>query len=140
MKHPRMIVGRASDEQGSILITGLLLSLALIMVIGFGVDIGHGFLVRRQLASIADDAALSGSQAIDVQSLHEGDLQLNSGQATSEAQRAIAANPSVTGNVTATANNVKVTVTRTVPTIFLGVVGLRTITISSTATAGPRAP
>jgi uncharacterized membrane protein len=57
---------RLECEQGSVLITGLLLSIALIMVIGFAVDVGHAFLVKRQLASIADDAALSGSQAIDV--------------------------------------------------------------------------
>lgn len=131
---------RLRCEQGSVLITGLLLSIALIMVIGFAVDVGHAFLVKRQLASIADDAALSGSQAIDVQALHEGHLQLNPGQADSEAQHTIAVNPSVTGQVNATTGSVTVTVTRRVPTILLGIVGLRTLTIDAHATAGPRAP
>jgi Flp pilus assembly protein TadG len=131
---------RLECEQGSVLITGLLLSIALIMVIGFAVDVGHAFLVKRQLASIADDAALSGSQAIDVQALHEGHLQLNPGQAQSEAQHTIAANPSVTGQVNATTGSVTVTVTRHVPTILLGIVGLRTLTIAAHATAAPRAP
>jgi Flp pilus assembly protein TadG len=129
-----------ADERGSVLITGLLLSFALIMVIGAAVDIGHAFLVKRQLASIADDAALSGSQAISLPSLHEGHLQLNPGQARTEAQQTIAANPSVTGNVTANTGSVTVTVTRRVPTILLGLVGLHTLTITAHASAAPRGP
>ncbi|MFZ2050597.1 MAG: pilus assembly protein TadG-related protein [Solirubrobacteraceae bacterium] len=131
---------RLADEHGSVLITGLLLSLALIMVIGFTVDVGHAFLVKRQLASIADDAALSGSQAISLPSLHEGHLQLNPSQAREEAQRTIAANPQITGNVSANTVSVTVTVTRHVSTILLGLVGLHTLTISAHATAAPRAP
>ena len=122
------------------LITGLLLSIALIMVIGFAVDVGHAFLVKRQLASIADDAALSGSQAISVQSIHEGHLQLNPADAQAQAQSTIAANPSVTGNANATPSGVTVSVTRTVPTILLGLIGIRTLTITAHATAAPRAP
>jgi Flp pilus assembly protein TadG len=131
---------RLAGEQGSVLITGLLLSLALIMVIGAAVDIGHAFLVKRQLASIADDAALSGSQAISLPKLHEGHLQLNPGQAQAEAQHTIAASPSVTGQVNATTASVTVTVTRRVPTILLGLVGLHTLTITAHASAAPRAP
>lgn len=136
----RVLRARLSGERGSVLITGLLLSLALIMVIGFAVDVGHAFLVKRQLASIADDAALSGSQAISLPSLHEGHVQLNPGEARAEAQRSIAANPSVTGQVNATTTGVTVSVTRRVPTILLGLVGVRTLTITAHASAAPRAP
>lgn len=75
------------EERGSVLITGLLLSIALIMVIGAAVDIGHAFIVRRELASIADDAALVGSQAIDQNALHNGTLQLNPSQARATGAR-----------------------------------------------------
>lgn len=136
----RRLHRRLAGERGSVLITGLLLSLALIMVIGAAVDIGHAFLVKRQLASIADDAALSGSQAIGLQALHEGYLQLNPAQARTGAQQTIAANPSVVGQVTATTSNVTVTVTRHVPTILLGLVGLHTLTITAHASAAPRGP
>jgi Putative Tad-like Flp pilus-assembly len=61
-------------------------------------------------------------------------------QAQSEAQHTIAANPSVTGQVNATTGSVTVTVTRRVPTILLGIVGLHTLTIAAHATAAPRAP
>jgi Flp pilus assembly protein TadG len=131
---------RLRNDRGSVLITGLLLSLALIVVIGAAVDIGHAFLVRRQLASIADDAALSGSQAIDLQELHAGRLQLNPGQARSDALRTVSASPSTGGQANATTGSVTVTVTRRVPTILLGLVGLHTLTISAHATATPRAP
>lgn len=131
---------RLADERGSVLITGLLLSVALLMVIGFAVDVGHAFLVKRQLASIADDAALSGSQAINVPALHEGHLQLDPGQASAEALHAVYANPSVTGHASANTGTVTVTVTRRVPTILLGIVGLHTLTITAHASAAPRGP
>jgi Flp pilus assembly protein TadG len=127
-------------EHGSVLITGLLLSVALLMAIGFAVDVGHAFLVRRELSSIADQAALSGSQAVDVGALHEGHLELNASEARAEALKAVAANPSVQAQASATTGSVTVTVRRRVPTILLGLVGLRTLTISAQATAAPRAP
>jgi Flp pilus assembly protein TadG len=136
----RTVRPRLLSERGSVLIGGLLLSIALVMVIGLGVDVGHAFLVRRQLTSIADDAALSGSQAINISELHAGHLQLDPGQAREEALRTITANPSTTGQATATTGQVTVTVTRTVPTILLGIVGLHTLTISAHATAAPRQP
>lgn len=136
----RPVRPRLRSERGSVLIGGLLLSIALVMVIGLGVDVGHAFLVRRQLTSIADDAALSGSQAIDLPELHAGHLELNPTEARTEALRTITANPSTTGQATATTGQVTVTVTRTVPTILLGIVGLHSLTISAHATAAPRQP
>lgn len=135
------LAARVRSDQGSVLITGLLLSVALVMVIGLAVDVGHAFLVRRQLASVADDAALSGSQAIDLPELHSGaGLKLDPGQARTEAMSAIAANPGTSGSATATASTVTVTVTRRVPTILLGIVGISSLKVSAHATAGPRAP
>jgi Flp pilus assembly protein TadG len=136
----RVLSRRLADERGSVLITGLLLSIAVAMVIGLAVDVGHAFIVKRDLSSIADDAALSGSQAINVQSLHEGRLELEPSQARAEAQRTIAANPQITGQVNATATGVSVTVTRRVPTILLGLVGLQNLAVSAHANAAPRAP
>jgi Flp pilus assembly protein TadG len=131
---------RITDDKGSVLITGLLLSVALLMAIGFAVDIGHAFLVKRKLTSIVNDAALTGSQALDIHALHEGQVQLNPGEARTEALNAVNANPSVNGQATATTGSVTVTVTRQVPTILLGLVGLHTLTITAHATAAPRGP
>ena len=128
------------EERGSVLITGLLLSLALIMIIGAAVDIGHAFIVRRELANIADDAALTGSQAIDQNALHAGNLQLNPGQARASALAAIAPASGESSQASATTGSVSVHVQRDFPTILLRIVGLNTLTVSAQATAAPRKP
>ena len=57
----RALKTRLRDERGSVLISGMLLTLALLMVLGAAVDIGHAFIVRRDLSSLADGAAHEGS-------------------------------------------------------------------------------
>jgi uncharacterized membrane protein len=131
---------RLRHERGSVLITGLLLSLALMMIIGAAVDIGHAFIVRRELVSVADDAALSGSQAIDQNALHAGALKLNPDQARSAALGAVAAQSGQTAQATATATTVRVEVKRRFPTILLRLVGLSTLSVGAHATAHPRRP
>jgi uncharacterized membrane protein len=131
---------RLRHERGSVLITGLLLSLALMMIIGAAVDIGHAFIVRRELVSVADDAALSGSQAIDQNALHAGALKLNPDQARSAALGAVAAQSGQTAQATATATTVRVEVKRRFPTILLRLVGLSTLSVGAHATAQPRRP
>lgn len=122
------------------LITGLLLSLALLMIIGAAVDIGHAFIVRRELVSIADHAALSGSQALDQNALHAGALKLNPGQARSAALQAVATQSGQSAQASATTAAVSVDVQRRFPTILLRLVGLNTLSVSGHATAEPRRP
>jgi uncharacterized membrane protein len=134
------LLRRLREERGSVLITGLLLSIALIMVIGVAVDIGHAFIERRELASIADDAALSGSQALDQSALHGGTLQLNPSQARATALGAIAPASGESAQANASPTTVTVRVQRRFPTILLRIVGLDTLTVSAHATAAPRKP
>lgn len=136
----RRPAGKLGDECGSVLITGLLLSLALMMIIGAAVDVGHAFIVRRELVSVADDAALSGSQALDQNALHAGALKLNPGQARSAALQAVAVQPRQSAQATATAATVTVEVRRRFPTILLRLVGLDSLSVSAHATAQPRRP
>jgi Flp pilus assembly protein TadG len=132
--------GRVRDERGAVLVAGLLLSLALLLVIGAGVDIGHAFIVRRELVSLADDAALSGSQALDLAALHEGRLALDPGQAQATALQTLAATRGVDAQATATTSAIRVRAQRRVPTILLRLVGLSTLTVGADATAAPREP
>jgi len=81
--------GRLSSERGGVLIAGLLLSIALMMLLGAAVDIGHAFIVRRDLTAQADDAALVGSQTLNIDALHQGQLVLDPQQAQSAALQAI---------------------------------------------------
>ena len=131
---------RVRDERGAILIAGLLLALALLIVIGAAVDLGRAFIVRRELVSLADGAALSGSQAVDLDALHQGRLALDPAEAQNAALQALAAEPGLRAQASASAGAVSVRLERRFPTLLLQLVGLRTLSVSAQATASPRAP
>jgi Flp pilus assembly protein TadG len=131
---------RIGEERGSVLITGLLLTLALLMVLGAAVDIGHAFIVRRDLTSLADDAALAGAQQLDSQAVHRGQLALDPSQAQAAALSALTGEPGIQAHADATPAQVRVQVTRRFPTILLRLVGLSDLTVSAQANAAPRAP
>jgi Flp pilus assembly protein TadG len=131
---------RLRSERGSVLISGLLLTLALLMLIGAGVDIGHAFIVRRDLASLADEAALSASQQLDLAAVHEGRLALDAARAREAALATLAGSRLTGAATTATAGAVSVRVERRFPTVLLRLVGLPTLQVAASATASPRAP
>lgn len=122
------------------LVSGLLLTLALLMVIGAGVDIGQAFIVRRDLASLADEAALTGSQQLDLTAVHEDRLALDPDRAREAALAALAGSRLTEAQATATDGAVFVRVERRFPTVFLGLVGLPSLQVAASATASPRAP
>lgn len=131
---------RLHDESGAVLVAGLLLALSLFMVIGAAVDIGRAFIDRRELVSLADGAALSGSQALDLDQLHAGRLALDPNQAQATALATLAGEPKLRAQSSATPGSVSVEVERQVPTMLLRMVGLPTLTVKAHATAEPRAP
>lgn len=131
---------RLRSERGSVLISGLLLTLALLMVIGAGVDVGQAFIVRRDLTSLADEAALSGSQQLDLAAVHEGRLALDPDRAREAALTALAGSRITDAQATATAGAVSVRVERRFRTVLLRLVGLPKLEVAATATASPRAP
>ena len=131
---------RVRQERGSVLITGLLLTVALMMVLGAAVDIGRAFIVRRDLVSIADGAALAGAQQLDLQAVHQGELILDPAQAQSAALAALSGDPTIQAQAQATPQQVQVRVSRRFPTILLRLVGIADLTVSAQANATPRAP
>ena len=128
------------DERGAVLVAGLLLTLAVLIVIGAAVDIGRAFIERRELVSLADGAALSGSQTLDLQALHDGQLALDPSVAQSTALAVLAAEPQLRAQANASPASVSVEVEREIPTVLLRLVGLPTLTVKAQATAEPRAP
>lgn len=131
---------RLRSERGSVLIAGLLLSIAVLMLFGAAVDIGHAFIVRRDLASQADDAALAGSQALNIDALHQGQLALDPQQAQTDALQAISPSAGLSASAAASSGGVTVRLQEQVPTILLRLVGLTTLSIAAQATAAPRTP
>jgi uncharacterized membrane protein len=131
---------RLRGEHGSVLITGLLLTLALLMILGAAVDIGHAFIVRRDLSSLADNAALAGAQQLDQQAIHQGQLALEPQQAQAAALSTLSGETGIQVRADATSAQIHVQVTRRFPTILLRLVGLADLTVSAQANAAPRAP
>ena len=131
---------RLSCERGSVLIAGLLLTIALLMLLGAAVDLGHAFVVRRDLTAQADDAALAGSQALNLDALHQGQLALDPQQAETVALQAIADSPDLRASAVASTGGVTVHLQEQIPTVLLRLVGLSTLTVAAQATAAPRAP
>ena len=131
---------RLRGERGSILITSLFMTIALLMVIGAAVDLGHAFIVKRELSSTADDAALTGSQALDQSALHAGSFELDPEQARQDALGSITRLPGESTQASATTSTVTVEIHRSIPTILLRLVGIDTLTVSARASAAPRQP
>ena len=131
---------RLRCERGSVLIAGLLLSIALLMLIGAAVDIGHAFIVRRDLTAQADDAALAGSQALNLDALHQGQLVLDPEQAQATALQAVTPSADVRAAAVASTGGVTVRLQEQMPTVLLRLVGLSTLTVAAQATAAPRTP
>ena len=131
---------RLRNESGAVLVAGLLLTLALLMVIGAAVDIGNAFIAHRRLVALVDQAALSGGQAIDLTALHQGTLALNPQTAQADALQSLAGTPSIRATAAASPSSVEVHIDQTIPTIFLRLVGLPQLHIAATATAAPRVP
>ncbi len=131
---------RDQSERGAVLVAGLLLSLALLIVIGAAVDVGRAFIERRELVSLADWAALSGSQALDVEAIHAGQLALDPSEARATALAVLAGEPELQAHASASSESVRIEVERTIPTLLLRLVGLPTLTVKAQATAEPREP
>jgi len=136
----KTIATRLRGECGSVLIAGLLLSIALLMLIGAAVDIGHAFIVRRDLTAQADDAALAGSQALNLDALHQGQLTLDPQQAQTTALQAITPSARLQATAVASTGGVTVRLQEQMPTVLLRLVGLSTLTVAAQATAAPRTP
>lgn len=131
---------RMRDERGAVLVAGLLLTLAVLIVIGAAVDIGRAFIERRELVSLADGAVLSGSQTLDLEALHGGQLALDPSQAQATALALLRTEPGLLAQASASQTAVSVEVEREIPTVLLRLVGLPTLTVKAQATAEPRAP
>ena len=136
----RRAPGRLDSERGSVLIAGLLLSLALMMLLGAAVDIGHAFIVHRDLITAAADAALAGSQHSTSTPSTKAKSQLDPRPPN---KQPCSPRPQPDLQTTSSARRRAVQVSSPAarsPTILLRLVGLTTLTVTAQATAAPRAP
>lgn len=135
------------DETGQVFVFVLIVMVVLIGIVGFAVDVGHAYLVQRQLQSGVDAAALAGAQE-----LPDGTAVTNAANAYSPSLRkknALTSNDNAATTVTlecvttapgcnstfGTHNAVKVAATSNVKTYFARVLGVNNLTVHATATA-----
>ncbi len=118
------------DDSGQVAVLFAMLTLILIALMGLAADVGRLYVVRAELGRTVDAAALAGAK--ELPSLTN---------ATQHAQDYINANEpggNVTDTITpdAASQQVSVTASKKVDTIFMRVFGIKTMTVTNSATAG----
>ncbi len=127
-------------ERGSVAVAGLLLLFSLALLLGFAVDIARAFILRAELSSAADAAALAGAGEIDLAAWAQGRLALDPGLAASAANATLAAEGELGGVVDADSAGVTVALTARLPTFGLHLVGLPEFRVRAVARAAPETP
>lgn len=124
-----MIQRRRRAERGQVTAFVVALALGLLLFIGLAVDGGRAVSARLQALDQAQQAARVGAQMLNTSSLHNASAVVDPSAATTAARAYLAAAGS-TGQVTVNGGQVSVTVSRTVQTFILGIVGMHTLTVS----------
>ena len=137
----------AADETGQVILFALIAMVALVAMVGFVVDVGHAYLVQRQLQSGVDAAALAGAQhlpepgpttqvAMDYGPSpgKRNAVTANDNAQTTVTMRCVQAAPGCSSTFD-TYNAVHVRATSDVKTVFARVIGFDKFTVTASATA-----
>ena len=144
LRHARIRAAR-TDESGQALVLALVCMVALLALVGFVVDVGHAYLVQRQLQSGVDAAALAGAQQLPDSTLATtAAQQLGPGGTnapdsvdnsnTTVVMKCVQSAPGCSSTFN-TYNAVQVTSSSQVGTFFAKLVGVDSFTVHATATA-----
>lgn len=131
-----MIRERLRDDRGTITLPLTVLALALLVSVGLVVDGGAKIRAVQLATRVAAEAARAGAQEVNVGVVQTG------GQITIDPHRArlaaqaLLADAGVSGTVSATPTSVAVTASSTRPTVFLGMLGIGSVTGTGSAQAG----
>lgn len=118
----------------------VVLTLALMAVIGLAVDGGAAAAAHARAQSAAAEAARAGADQIDLEHFRATGITRLDPAAAAAAAADWLTDIEQTGTVTATTGSVTVTVTGEQATQILGIVGVDAIGVTATATAEPRSP
>lgn len=122
-------------DEGSATVFLSITVLGLLVLIGLVVDGGAKIRgIQRADALAADAARVAGQRIVVPDAITGRDPTLDTGAATAAARAYLTAR-GVTGTVTTTGTTVTVTVTDSTPTLFLGLVGIHTLTVTGRASA-----
>jgi hypothetical protein len=134
MKLGRQPSGGPTDESGVLSAFVAVIAVALLVIVGLGVDTNRAIAVQRSAADEAEQAARSGAGQISVQGLRQGRVTLDASAAVSAAIgfTVLDGHP---GTATAGDGIVRVRVAVSVPTVILGIVGVHALNVVGTAQA-----
>ncbi|KAE8765366.1 pilus assembly protein TadG-related protein [Georgenia thermotolerans] len=122
-------------ERGSISAWLALGSVVMILCAGLAVDLGGRVHALQRAQDVAAQAARAGGQQVVASAAIQGRaLTVDPGAAVAGAEEYLAAKDA-TGAVTATDTTVTVSVTDTYRTVFLGIIGIDALEVTSTASA-----
>ena len=123
------------DDEGRIALLVIVLTVAVLAMIGLSVDGGGKVRALERADNLASEAARAAGQAIYApQAIEGGDKVVDPAAAVAAAQNYLTA-AGVTGTVAVDRKHVTVTVTITHNTVFLGLIGIDTLTATRQATA-----
>jgi len=120
-----------ADQRGAVMMIVGLMALPLFALIGLAVDVGRGYLVRSKLSYAIDSAGLAGGRAfeqdhreVDIMMFFDANFPPGYMQAAIEGGQ-----PAVTFNDDD--NTILIEATATIPTRFMSVLGVDTMTVSA---------
>ncbi len=125
---------REKDEAGVLTAFVAVLAVALLAVVGLAVDCGRAISAQGLAADEAGQAARVGVAQLSLNALRDGRLEINNAHAVRMAEKymELAGHP---GTASVHRGIVTVRVQEAMPTTILGIVGVRSIEVSATASA-----
>lgn len=132
---------RSHSESGQTTILVLGLALVAFAIAGLAVDGTRAFLLRRSLQNAADSAAVGAAGELDTSSLYSTggrSVALDPGAARAQAIELLSGRSlPARASIRADATGVTVVLRASLPTTFLGVVGVKAVPIAAEARAEP---
>jgi Flp pilus assembly protein TadG len=125
---------RRRREAGSISLWLVLATPGVLLLVGLVVDLSGQVHAQQQATAIAAQAARAGGQALSQAALTGRNVALDRQQAV-QAARGHLTDADVDGTVVVGEATVTVTVRRTYPSQVLGVIGIRELSVTGSATA-----
>lgn len=112
----------------------VVLAVALFALVGLVVDVGRAIAARCAAIDQAEQAARAGADQLSVSAIRSGQISLDPAAAIAAADSYLGALGD-SGSTRVTGDVVTVTIEGSEPTVMLGIVGIRQISISAVASA-----
>jgi hypothetical protein len=125
---------RSDRDEGSITALLCVMAMAMFALVGLVVDGGRAVALRSSALQQAGEAARAGAEQLSIVELRSGNVSIDPSIAVHAAQQFLI-EAGASGTVTANTSTVTVRVERSEPTAILGLIGIKQMTVSASASA-----